>query len=65
MTRKTTPTAGNAPVPPRASRATCRMTTARGNRCTGEALDPDLKAIQICARHAGEVLALINERTSR
>jgi hypothetical protein len=64
MDRKTAPTA-DAPVPPRASRATCRMTTARGNRCTGEALDPDLKVIQICARHAGEVLALINERTSR
>lgn len=47
------------------SRATCRMHTARGRRCTAEPLDTDPKAIQICARHAAEVMTLINERATR
>ncbi|WP_433699082.1 hypothetical protein [Nocardiopsis sp. CA-288880] len=60
----TKPTRPSAAAPP-TSRATCRMTTARGNRCTGEPLDPDPKAVQICIRHAGEVMALINEKRNR
>lgn len=47
---------------PTTGRATCRMTTARGHRCTAEPLDTDPKAIQICARHAAEVMTLINEK---
>lgn len=49
-------------VPPN-PRFYCAMTNAMGNRCTGEALDPDPVAIQICLRHAGEVLELINQRS--
>ncbi|WP_067967490.1 hypothetical protein [Nocardiopsis trehalosi] len=52
-------TARPAGTPPR---ATCRMTDRLGDRCTGEALDPDPKTIQICQRHAGEVMVLINDR---
>jgi hypothetical protein len=48
--------------PAPSTRVTCRVLTARGDRCTGEALDPDPKTIQICQRHAGEVMALINDR---
>lgn len=50
------------PAPAATPRATCRMTTTRGNRCTGEALDSDPKAVQICARHAAEVMQLISDR---
>lgn len=56
---------GNPPAEKTSTRATCRMTTAKGNRCTGEALDPDAKVVQICTRHAAEVMQLINERTAR
>ncbi|MDA2805726.1 hypothetical protein [Nocardiopsis suaedae] len=45
-----------------APRTTCRVLTARGKRCTGEALDPDPKAIQICQRHAAEVMRLVTDR---
>lgn len=47
---------------PTTGRATCRMHTTRGRRCTAEPLDTDPKAIQICARHAAEVMQLINEK---
>lgn len=47
------------------ARATCRMHTARGRRCTAEALDTDPKVIQVCARHAAEVMSLVNERATR
>jgi len=46
-------------------RPQCRMTRSNGERCTGEALDRDPKAVQICMRHAGEVMALVNERARR
>ncbi|GAA4911394.1 hypothetical protein [Streptomonospora salina] len=47
------------------ARAQCRMTNAKGDRCTGEALDPDPKAIQVCQRHAAEVMALIADHRKR
>lgn len=40
----------------------CRMYSRRGNPCANPALDSDPNAIQICVRHAGEVLELIRER---
>lgn len=48
-----------------AARATCRFMTAKGNRCTGEALDPDPKVVQVCARHAAEVMELIADHKAR
>lgn len=47
---------------PKPARAQCRVLSAKNERCTGEALDPDAKAIQVCARHAAEVMQLINDR---
>ncbi|MFD0772628.1 hypothetical protein ACFQZ2_01680 [Streptomonospora algeriensis] len=47
------------------ARAQCRMTTAKGERCTGESLDPDPKAVQVCQRHAAEVMALIADHRKR
>ncbi|MFE1104125.1 hypothetical protein ACFW4K_26735 [Nocardiopsis alba] len=52
-------------APKNTARATCRVHTARGRQCTAEPLDTDEKVIQICARHAAEVLTLINERANR
>lgn len=46
-------------------RPQCRVLRSNGERCTGEALDRDPMAIQVCTRHAAEVMRLINERTTR
>lgn len=42
-------------------RITCRMEDMYGDRCTGEALDPNGDVL-ICIEHAAKVMRLINDR---
>lgn len=39
---------------------TCRMTDRRGNRCTGEAIDPSGEVL-ICIRHYSAALRTVRE----
>lgn len=39
----------------------CRMVGGTGNRCTGEVVDPDPRALQICPRHALKAAQLLAE----
>lgn len=43
---------------------TCRVLSGRGNRCTGEAVDPNAE-LKICARHLAEAQRLIHEAFQR
>lgn len=47
-------------APERARR--CRMHSRRGNPCPNPAMDDDPNSIDICVRHASEVLELVKER---
>lgn len=37
----------------------CRMHGGTGNRCTGEVVDPDPRALQICPHHALQAALLL------
>jgi hypothetical protein len=39
----------------------CRMSDRLGDRCTGLSIDEDVKAVQICARHALAAAKLLAE----
>ena len=62
MVSKTPPRSATLTPPNRAVR--CRMLDGKLNRCSGEALSDDPKVIQICQRHAAEVLELVAEQRS-
>lgn len=43
----------------------CRMRNRLNDPCPNPSVDPDRKAVQICARHMGEVIALYREHLAK